>query len=212
MQMLAEMEAVKEEEQREEERMGIKDIADLAESCADSETDTQYGKEGMVRDKDIIMADGEDHNDAFVEVDSEPELEGPNTMKTVVNDMMQPEDNEVLLTTSVGVLFNRRGKLLSLGGTFEQQSTRRRKSPIRNQGCSFSFVSYLLTKFLSMINNSAKSGDNLRVSKVTKSTKKFPTGLVTDWRSKASKTSHVTPHQHANSPFGGLADDDAYGE
>jgi hypothetical protein len=91
--MLAEMEAVEEEEQREEERMGIKDIADLAESHADSETETRYS----TGDNDIIMADhGEDHeevDDAFVEVDSEPELEQPGTVKTV-SESMQLEDNE----------------------------------------------------------------------------------------------------------------------
>jgi hypothetical protein len=75
--MLAEMEAVEEEEEREEERMGIKDIADLAESHGNSETDTKYG--------------------------------------------------------NVGVLFNRRGKLLGLGGTFEQRLTRKRESRVRNQ-------------------------------------------------------------------------------
>lgn len=77
--MLAEMEAVEEKEQQEDERMVIKDIADLVEF---REGDTQYGKEGMVRDNDsdIVMADGDDYekeaDNGFVEVDSEPESEG----------------------------------------------------------------------------------------------------------------------------------------
>jgi len=79
--MLAEMEAVEEDEERDEERMRIKDIADLAESHIDSE-------EGMARDNDIVMADGEDGEDGevdepFVEADTEPELEGPETVKKV---------------------------------------------------------------------------------------------------------------------------------
>ena len=52
--MLAEMEAVEEEEQREEERVSIKDIADLEEPRADSEADTQYGNKGIARDDDIV--------------------------------------------------------------------------------------------------------------------------------------------------------------
>jgi hypothetical protein len=77
----------------------------------------------------------------------------------------------------------------------------------------------------STISLSTKLGDNVpakhrkhdvpvRTSKTTKSTK-FPTGLVTDWRRKVSKTSHVTQyHQRpqASPPLGGLADDDAHGE
>jgi hypothetical protein len=83
--MLAEMEEVEEEEQRDEERMGIKDLADLAESHVDDETD---GKEGMVRDNDsdIVMTDGDNNKEVdntFVEVDSEPELEGLDTVKKV---------------------------------------------------------------------------------------------------------------------------------
>ena len=82
--VLAEMEAV-EEEENDEERTGIKDIADLVESHVDSETDIQCGKEGIARDIDIVMADKEDNevDDAFVEVDSEPELEGLEMVKKV---------------------------------------------------------------------------------------------------------------------------------
>lgn len=50
----------------------------------------------------------------------------------------------------------------------------------------------------------------------TKSTTKFPTGLVADWKSKISKNPHnndnTQNHQRASSPLGGLADDDAHGE
>ena len=87
--MLAQMEAVEEEEQRDEERMVIKDIADLEESHAGGKADTQDGNEGMAGDNDIIMADGENHeDDAFVEpevdeVDGVPELERPEKVKTV---------------------------------------------------------------------------------------------------------------------------------
>jgi hypothetical protein len=79
--MLAEMEAVEEEEERDEERMRIKNISELAESHANSETDTQNGKEGMAGDGDIVMANGED-DEAFVEVDSASEPE-PETVKKV---------------------------------------------------------------------------------------------------------------------------------
>jgi hypothetical protein len=85
--MLAEMEAVEEEEELDEERMGIKDfkdIANLAESQpeADSETDTQYSKAGD-GDNDIVMADNEEVDDALVEAVSEPELEEPKMVKMV---------------------------------------------------------------------------------------------------------------------------------
>ena len=84
--------------------------------------------------------DHEEVDDVFVEVDSEPELEQLDTVKTV-SESMQPEDIESFVDGwrhRVSVLFNRkRGP----GGTFEQQSTRKRKSHVRNQGCSFfSFV------------------------------------------------------------------------
>lgn len=84
--MLAEMEAVEEEDQREEERMAVKDIADLEESHAGGQAVTQDGMEGMAGDNDIEMADGENHgevNNTFVEVDSDTELEGPDTVKKV---------------------------------------------------------------------------------------------------------------------------------
>src|SRR5271168_4956075 len=93
IQMLAEMEAVEEEEERNEERIRIKDIADLAESHVDSETDTQCSREGMASDNDIVMADGEvdEVDDAFVEVDtgSEPELERPEMIKKVSDSSSQ---------------------------------------------------------------------------------------------------------------------------
>ena len=232
--MLAEMEAVEEEEEREEERMRIKDIADLAESHGvdgDSETDTQYVNEGMASDDDIVMADNredcEEVNDAFVEVDSEPEPEGPrpDTVKTV-SELMHPEDDESF--PDLGVPFNR-GKLLGLGGIFEQQLTRRRESLVRNQGSFFFLLFYLLTTYGSTISLSAKLGDNSpysplkRTSKTTtrkstnlKNVPTVPTGLVADWRSKISKkTSYVSKHQQraqASSPLGGLVDDDAHGK
>lgn len=131
--MLAEMEAVEEEEQREEERVSIKDIADLEEPRADSEADTQYGNKGIAGDDDIVMADdgeNKEMNDMFV--DNEPEFEGTDTVKTVSK---LAEDNSFLLMT-VGVLFNRRNRL-DLGGTFEQQLTRRKKCSVRSQGSYF---------------------------------------------------------------------------
>jgi hypothetical protein len=87
--MLAEMEAVEEEEERDEERMRIQDISDLAESHVISESGKEgmAGDEGMAEDEgmagddDIVMADEE--VEEFVEVDSEPELEGPETVKKV---------------------------------------------------------------------------------------------------------------------------------
>jgi hypothetical protein len=64
------------------------------------------------------------------------------------------------------------------------------------------------------VNARAKSGDNLKPSKPTKKFPKIPTGLVSDWQSKISKTSHVTGTQYhrPSSPLGGLADDDACGK
>ena len=152
--MLAEIEAVEEQQQQDEERMGIEDIGDLAKSHADSEIDTQYSKEGMARDNDIVMADsGEDEevDDAFVEVDTEPELEGPDAMK-MVSKLTHREDNRSF--ADLGVLFNRRGRLLGLGEIFEQRLTRRRKGLVRNQGCSFFLLFYLLTTYINRwINN-----------------------------------------------------------
>ena len=82
--MLAEMEAVEEEEERDEERMRIQDISDIEEleSPVINETGAQRSKEGMAGDDDIVMADGE-VEEPFVEVDSEPELEGPESVKKV---------------------------------------------------------------------------------------------------------------------------------
>lgn len=69
--MLAEMEKVEEEEELEEERMGIKDMTDLAEPV--SETGI---RDGMARDNDVVMADGADYEETFVDVDRESELDG----------------------------------------------------------------------------------------------------------------------------------------
>lgn len=80
--MLAEMEEVEEQEQRDEEEMRIKDIVDLAESNADGETD-EYNKEGMANDNDIEMADGDNDEEIEVDADYEPELDGPDTAKSV---------------------------------------------------------------------------------------------------------------------------------
>lgn len=71
-------------------------------------------------------------------------------------------------------------------------------------------------------NHSSKSGDRQRgatgktrtTSKPT-TTAKFPSGLVPNWQTKVSKASasHSTQdHKHAESPLGGLVDDDAYAE
>ena len=141
--MLAEMEAVEEEEQQENERKIIKSIADLAESHASNETDTEEGnlKERRARDNDsdIEMKDGNNYVEevAFVEVDSgnesDLELEGQKVVKTVSELILIVKT--LLLT--LGVLFNRRGRLLGLGGTFEQRLTRRKKSLVKKQGGSF---------------------------------------------------------------------------
>ena len=73
-------EEVEEQEQRDEEGMRIKDIADLAESNAGGETDTQYDKEGNLKasDIDIVMADG-NNNEEEMYVDSVEELDRPDT-------------------------------------------------------------------------------------------------------------------------------------
>lgn len=123
------------------------------------------------------------------------------------------------LLTSVCVLFNRRGKVLGLGETFEQRSTRRKESLVRKQG---NFLLLFLISWSSHVdyrwinNNSAKLGDNAGTLKTTKTTKKIPTGLVADWQNKISKTSQAADNtqnkQRASPPLGGLADDDALGE
>ena len=69
-------EEVEEQEQRDEEEMRIKDIADLAESNAGGETDTQYDKENKADDIDIVMADGNNNEDGMY---VEPELDRPDT-------------------------------------------------------------------------------------------------------------------------------------
>ena len=58
---------------------------------------------------------------------------------------------------------------------------------------------------------SAKSAVNQASSGTSKSTKKFPTGLVADWKSKISTRNRddTQNHQRGSSPLGGLADDDA---
>ena len=76
--------------------MRIKDIADLAESHADSETDNQNSKERIAQDNDIEMADGKNHEqveDEVVEVHTESELEGPETVK--VSDLELDNENFV---------------------------------------------------------------------------------------------------------------------
>jgi hypothetical protein len=81
--LLAQMEAVEEEEQRNEERKRIKNIADLAESHVGSETEAQNGMGVITRDNDIVeMADG----DGFEEVDeadNQSELGGSDVVKKV---------------------------------------------------------------------------------------------------------------------------------
>ena len=76
--------------------MRIKDIADLVESHADSETDNQNSKEHIAQDNDIEMADGENHEqveDEVVKVHTESELEGPETVK--VSDLELDNENFV---------------------------------------------------------------------------------------------------------------------
>lgn len=143
--MLAEMEAVEEEEQQDDESKVIKNMADLAEFQANKESDTKKDKEGWVRgnDSDIVMADDsnyrpEEVDSAFVEDDnkSDSDFEGREKVKMVSE--IDPDSETWLLT--VGVLFNRRGRPLGQGGTFERRLTRRKESLVRKQGGSFSIV------------------------------------------------------------------------
>lgn len=93
--MLAEMEAVEEEEQLDDERKVIKNFADLAE--------TENSKEGETRDNDsdIVMGDGDDYDskevdDAFIEVDSESGLEGRVNVKIpAVSELILDNENFV---------------------------------------------------------------------------------------------------------------------
>jgi len=67
----------------------------------------------------------------FVEVESEPELEGP---VKIVGELMQ--DNEGFADDHQCAVQQKR-KAVRSRGTFKQQSIRRRRSLVRNQGLCF---------------------------------------------------------------------------